>query len=161
MRAYMYMLADCVVLPIRRHYYYSESVFLLPFFVSAPETVHRIQGPLTTRVIVGPSPTPLPPPPSFASPPDPFRLRRHQKVPHDLFFTIIMFFISLRRTRTHTVIILYRLCTDAVPKRKHTSGCVSLFISSWLIIIPSSTLTHARTHMHTYYDGNGSATTKS
>jgi len=33
---------------------YSGQRFLLPFFVSAPETAQRIQGPLTTRVIIGP-----------------------------------------------------------------------------------------------------------
>jgi len=44
----------------------------------------------------------------------------YRKVPHDLFYYI---FFSLSD-------VIYRLYTDAVPKRKHTSGCVSLLYSS-------------------------------
>lgn len=43
---------------------------------------------------------------------------RSQKVPHDLFLLLLCFlFLS-----NVCVLIVYRLCTDAVPKRKHTSG---------------------------------------
>jgi len=131
------VLADCVVLPIRRHYYiyyihstiYSGQRFLLPFCVSVPETAQRIQGPLTTRVIIGPGPVAAASELRVSARP----LPRHnpyidiirifiiyRKVQHDLFYYI---FFSLSD-------VIYRLYTDAVPKRKHTSGCVSLLYSS-------------------------------
>lgn len=101
---------------------YSASVFLLPFFVFAPETVQRIQGPLTTRVIIERPAQSPPPPPSFASPPDPFRLHC-RKVPHDLFYYFSLFFFYHYFSPTYVrVPIIHRLYTDAVPKRKHTSG---------------------------------------
>lgn len=114
--------------------------------MSIPETVQRIQGPLTTRVIIEPGPiaTASSELRVSAAAPDPFRLH-YRKVPHDLFYYFSIFFLSLflsdECTRTHNTPIIHGCGTETETHLRPT-GCVSLFISSWLIIIPSSTYIH-------------------
>jgi hypothetical protein len=91
------------------------SVFLLPFFVSAPETVQRIQGPLTTRVIIKPDPIAT----AFSE----LRVSTEPLPCHYLPKSIarsflFYYFITLRRIHTRSIPIIHGCDT----KRKHTSG---------------------------------------
>lgn len=135
MRICVCVLADCVVLPIRRRYYiystiYSGQRFLLPFFVSAPETAQRIQGPLTTRVIIGPGPV--------AAAASELRVSARPLPRHYRYIMYLHKFYYTSKSTARSFLlyvffspnVIYRLYTDAVPKRKHTSGCVSLLYSS-------------------------------
>lgn len=113
--------------------YYSASVFLLPFFVSVPETVQRIQGPLTTRVIIGPSPTaasselrvsaarPLPYVPLPKSTARSFLLQ---------FFIII---ISLLRTRTcaHNIPIIHGCGTTETETHLRLRVLIHQFLANY------------------------------
>jgi len=131
---------------------YSDQRFLLPFFVSVPETAQRIQGPLTTRVIIGPGPV--------AAAASELRVSArplpchyiyiiymynvhifiiHRKVPHDLFY--YMFFLSERN-----IPIIHGCGTETETHLR--LRVLIIFISSCrLIIIPSSAQAHINTAM--------------
>jgi len=164
-RSYVCVLADCVVLPIRRHYYiyyihstiYSGQRFLLPFFVSAPETAQRIQGPLTTRVIIGPGPVAAASELRVSARPLPhhnpyiYVYLLYTEKYRTIFF--IMYFFSLRRN----IPIIHGCGTETETHLR--LRVLIIFISSCrLIIIPSSARASTLTHTN---DCNGSATARS
>lgn len=139
---------------IMRTYLYVLGVFLLPFFVQRPETVQRIQGPLTThtRVIIGPGPT------ASASEllvsGNPFRPVPDPKKYYAIFFITMLLYVLLL-----TIFFIFILfLSPTYPSADYTRTAVAhtetethlrlraslLFIGSWPIIIPSSTRTLRR-----------------
>jgi len=167
------VLADCVVLPIRQHYYicyihstiYSGQRFLLPFFVSAPETAQRIQGPLTTRVIIGPGPVVAASELRVSARPlprhNPYIYIYTYNVGTYIYYTpkstarsfLLYIFFSLRRN----IPIIHGCGTETETHLR--LRVLIIFISSCrLIIIPSSASASTLTHTNCC---NGSATARS